>query len=193
MILNEWSAAYKNKKKQSHSDRVPLEISDLLKKISMSLKNIHFLAVSVGPGRFTGVRTAVNVIKSLSFSLNIPCYPLDTLRVTAEPFLDKNPVVAFNAFKESVYCSFFSEKGKNQKGPCVLSFSRYLEMIKDETLCIGDVPFFYSIPFQLKERCSFQQAYPQAHHLASVVCSEFDSRNLIPWSQLKPLYLRSQI
>ena len=195
LALREWMIQQKTGKSPliSHSERLIPEIFSILNETGKSLSQLDFLAVSVGPGRFTGVRTAVNAARALAFSLNIPCYPFNSLRITAESFLQDGPsvTVAFNAFKNSVYFAEFSSTGKELSSPCVLSFPHYLEKIKHKTQCFGDVPRFYDLPAILKKSCEFKEIYPSAKILAQVTGRELSPQNPIPWFQLQPLYLRT--
>ena len=234
LVFREWSVRQKTEPSPSfsHSERLIPEILSVLEEGGKSLSHLKFLAVSTGPGRFTGVRTAVNVARALAFSLKIPCYPLNSLRLTAENFLkkpliyqsglkievglfclppeDKTPAkagiqkkpqnpnrigvtVAFNGFKNSVYFAEFSSSGKELTPPCVLSFTQYLEQIKDKPFCIGDIPHFYNVPPSLKKSCEFKEAEPSVKNLAPILTREFHPQNLIPWSKLQPLYLREDV
>ena len=70
-----------------HSSQLLIEITKALKKLNLSLKDFSALAVGIGPGRFTGVRTALCVAKAFSYSLKIPIYPVNSLKALAESFL----------------------------------------------------------------------------------------------------------
>ncbi|MGI9548775.1 MAG: tRNA (adenosine(37)-N6)-threonylcarbamoyltransferase complex dimerization subunit type 1 TsaB [Bdellovibrionales bacterium] len=192
LIEKEWSLEIKNNKKIHHSEKLPLEIQTSLEEINLKFKDLNFLAVGIGPGRFTGVRTAVGVIKSLAFTLKIPIYPVNSLKIVAEPFLSSEAAfcVSFNAFKNSLYFAEYKE-GKLYQEPCVMKFSDWADyMIKNKIkLCLGDVPDFYTLPTELK--CLFKKARPQARSLAQIVCREFQLEHLKPWFELQPLYLRS--
>ena len=197
LAFRKWSVQKQSDKKNplSHSEKLIPEILSALKEAKKDLSHLKFLAVNAGPGRFTGVRTAVNAARTLSFSLKIPCYPLNSLRIAAEGFLKNSPVitVAFNGFKNSVYFAEFSSAGKELITPCTLSFPKYLEQIKSKSLCVGDAPRFYDIPPSLQKSCKFKEAELSVKNLAQIIIREFHSQNLIPWFQLQPLYLREDI
>ena len=195
--FRQWSVQHTGKKGPfpSHSEKLIPELLSALKEAGGSLSQVNFLAVSVGPGRWTGVRMAVNTARAFSFALKIPCYPLNSLRVTAEDFLNGagSVVTAFNAFKNSVYFAEFSEKGKALSQPSVLPFPRFLERMKNKPLCVGDVPRFYDLPESLKKSCEFKSARPRAKALARITVREFNPKNFISWEELLPLYLREDV
>ena len=197
LAFREWSAQNNTGKPPtpSHSEKLIPEILSTLGKAGKTLSQLNFLAVSTGPGRFTGVRTAVNTARALSFSLKVPCYPFNSLQLTAESFLEESPTVtvAFNSFKNSVYFAEFSSSGKEQTTPCTLFFPRYLEQMTGKTLCVGDVPHFYTVPPFLKKACEFKNAQPSVKNLTPLLTREFNPKDFIPWFKLQPLYLRDNV
>lgn len=56
-------------------------------------KDLDAIAITVGPGSFTGVRIGVATVKGLAFNCNIPCISVSTLEAIAYNFVDKNAVV----------------------------------------------------------------------------------------------------
>ena len=62
--------------------RFPEKISDL-----------DAIAVTAGPGSFTGVRIGVATVKGLAFNDNIPCISVSTLEAIACNFLDEDCIV----------------------------------------------------------------------------------------------------
>lgn len=100
----------------SHSENLHSFIEEALNSASLSFLDLHAVAVSKGPGSYTGLRIGVSAAKGLCFSLNIPLISLSTLEVLAYqatieegfivPMLDarRNEVYAavFNAEKELV-------------------------------------------------------------------------------------------
>jgi tRNA threonylcarbamoyladenosine biosynthesis protein TsaB len=67
------------------------------------------LAVSVGPGSFTGLRVGIATAKGLGFALAIPVSPVPTLDAMAAllPFADAPVAPLLDARKGEVYCSLY--------------------------------------------------------------------------------------
>src|ERR1700677_5354942 len=86
--------SYKNKiiklaswtRKEQASEALTLKIKSGLKKLKLSFKDLSLIAVDKGPGSFTGSRIAVNVAKTLAYSLKIPIAPMTSLDILAFGF-----------------------------------------------------------------------------------------------------------
>ncbi|MCS7017561.1 MAG: tRNA (adenosine(37)-N6)-threonylcarbamoyltransferase complex dimerization subunit type 1 TsaB [Cytophagales bacterium] len=65
---------------KSHSGRLTLLIEELLRHSNLSPQNLTAVAVSAGPGSYTGLRIGVSTAKGLCFALGIPLLAVDTLQ-----------------------------------------------------------------------------------------------------------------
>ncbi len=66
-------------KSQQHAEILPKLYQELQIKTNFSLSNIDALAVSIGPGSFTGLRIGLSFTKGLAFSKNLPIIPISTM------------------------------------------------------------------------------------------------------------------
>ena len=60
--------------KYVHGEKLHLLIKDLFKSLNFSLKKLDAVAISAGPGSFTGLRIGVSTAKGLAFGLNTVSY-----------------------------------------------------------------------------------------------------------------------
>lgn len=68
----------------SHAEKLHLFIKEVLLSEGISLENLNAVAVSKGPGSYTGLRIGVSAAKGLCYALNIPLIAVDTLAILAE-------------------------------------------------------------------------------------------------------------
>ena len=74
----------------SHAENITLFIEDVLKQAEITIKDIHAVSVSSGPGSYTGLRIGVSTAKGLCYPLNIPLIAIDSLTALAEIARDKH-------------------------------------------------------------------------------------------------------
>lgn len=64
---------------RSHASELSVFIQDLLKELSFNIKDIDAIAVSKGPGSYTGLRIGVSLAKGICFALNKPLIAIGSL------------------------------------------------------------------------------------------------------------------
>jgi len=72
-----------NAAEYSHSEQLHVYIKDILEQASISFTDLDAVAVSMGPGSYTGLRIGVSAAKGLCFSLDIPLISVSTLQSMA--------------------------------------------------------------------------------------------------------------
>lgn len=71
--------------KQTHSQTLLPMVENLLKSLGKNCAELDALAVSCGPGSFTGIRIGISCVKGLSMPNNTPCCGVSTLEAIAMP------------------------------------------------------------------------------------------------------------
>ncbi|SHF00366.1 tRNA threonylcarbamoyladenosine biosynthesis protein TsaB [Seinonella peptonophila] len=69
--------------KKNHSVRLMPAVSQLLSELDLSVSNIDQIAVTNGPGSYTGIRIGVTTAKTLSWAARLPLYSASSLTVLA--------------------------------------------------------------------------------------------------------------
>ena len=72
-----------NDPKYSHAEKLHVFIDEVLKEAAIDKSALAAVAVSKGPGSYTGLRIGVSAAKGLCFSLGIPLIAIDTLKALA--------------------------------------------------------------------------------------------------------------
>ena len=67
----------------SHAEKLHVFIEEVLKELNLKFRNLDAIAVSQGPGSYTGLRIGVSAAKGLCFALDIPLISVDTLAILA--------------------------------------------------------------------------------------------------------------
>ena len=67
----------------SHAEKLHVFIDAVLNQLNISFSDLAAVAVSKGPGSYTGLRIGVSAAKGICYALNIPLIAVDTLQVLA--------------------------------------------------------------------------------------------------------------
>jgi len=103
----------------SHAENITLFIEDVLKQAEISIKEIHAVSVSSGPGSYTGLRIGVSTAKGLCYPLNIPLISVDSLLALNEIAILKHPNTnlcpLIDARRMEVFNAIFNQDGEEIK------------------------------------------------------------------------------
>ena len=110
---------------KSHSEIIADQTVELLKKNNLRIEDLDKLATSIGPGSFTGIRVALNFIKSLAYTLDKPVITTNSLLLLAAPALvtEKKVFCFQTAFRNLIYCSGFEAENEKLDSTLVEIFS----------------------------------------------------------------------
>src|SRR6187549_340249 len=74
---------------QSHASKLAILIDEVKKLAGIELNELKAIAISSGPGSYTGLRIGTSTAKGLCYALGIPLIPLSTLKIIANGALEK--------------------------------------------------------------------------------------------------------
>jgi tRNA threonylcarbamoyl adenosine modification protein YeaZ len=78
-------------------------IDDIVRKAHLQMSDIDLIAVTRGPGSFTGVRIGLATARSLGLALNIPVIGISTLDVIARAHGDKSALFLIDTKRGDFY------------------------------------------------------------------------------------------
>ncbi|GGK12609.1 tRNA (adenosine(37)-N6)-threonylcarbamoyltransferase complex dimerization subunit type 1 TsaB [Yeosuana aromativorans] len=102
-------------KNYSHAERLHAYIDAVLKEATVAPTQLDAIAVSKGPGSYTGLRIGVSAAKGLCFALNKPLISIPTLEALAHQVNQNDGVIVamLDARRMEVYSSIFDSKNYN--------------------------------------------------------------------------------
>lgn len=109
---------------RGHAERLMEFVDAALDAAGVELSAIERIAVTIGPGSFTGIRVGVAAARGLSLALGVPAVGVSTLAAIAAEHLSGHPAtplfVAIDAKREEVYCQAFAANGAAVSAPLIL-------------------------------------------------------------------------
>jgi tRNA threonylcarbamoyladenosine biosynthesis protein TsaB len=156
----------------NHAAGITLFIDQVLNMASLTYNDIDAVAVSMGPGSYTGLRVGVSTAKGICFGLGIPLIAVSTLQSLATVFLTQHADIhpqaiilpMLDARRMEVYCA---------------AYDVTLKEIKPVAASIIDAQSFADL-LQLKEvhfignatqKCSTVISHERAFFHHGILCS----------------------
>lgn len=184
-------------RQKSHSEFINVAIEKILNDHNLKISDMDGFALSQGPGSFTGIRVAANVVKTLGYYYHKKLMTTDSLYLLAldVPATEMPILTIINAYKNLVYTSLFKRtNGVLQRviEPRVCTLQDLENLITEPTLVVGDGYKVYELLLSVSlkknlKRDSSLSDYPQA----SVLLKNINLTQTLEWNLWTPLYLRA--
>ncbi len=111
--------------RSQHSGILMPMVDQILKDCELSVRQLDALAVTIGPGSFTGLRIGLAAVKGLSLAANLPVVGLSTLEVIAHNL----------CFTDTLVCPILNARRSEVYGACYLNRGRYPQLLGAEIAC----------------------------------------------------------
>ncbi len=180
----------------SHSEQLHNFIKEALKEASLSFSEIDAIAVSKGPGSYTGLRIGVSAAKGLCFALDLPLISIPTLESMAQQVqLGPNEVAipVLDARRMEVYSAVFDDKGtqiRSTKAEVVdgNSFKEFKDFNKVHVVGSGaekckDILLHNNFQFHTS-------VMPSANEMARLAFAKFQKGEFEDVAYFEPYYLK---
>lgn len=179
--------------KYSHAEQLHVFIKEVLEEAKIDQSHLDAVAVSKGPGSYTGLRIGVSAAKGLCYALDLPLIAVPTLEVLASKIEGATTVVPMlDARRMEVYAAVYAE-GKEIRNTRaeILNETSFVEY-----LSAGKTIFIGSGVEKFKTSCHHTNAefiigeLPSAKQMAVLAEKKYNDKTFEDVAYFEPYYLK---
>lgn len=152
----------------NHASELPLFVEELMNEARVNSWTIDAVALSQGPGSYTGLRIGASLAKGLCYGLNIPLIPVDTLKILCKAALaqqlpqDAVLCPMLDARRMEVYTSMYTRECARMRDieAKIIDEHAFEAELAEQAIC-----FFGNGA----EKCQSVITSPNAHFIADIL------------------------
>lgn len=180
----------------AHAEKLHLFITDALREGGITFNDLNAVAVSMGPGSYTGLRIGVSAAKGLCYALNIPLIAIDTLSLLSRqvsvqngfilPMIDARRMEVYSAIFDMEYAKVRETRAEIISGASFADISGPVHLLGDGAdkcrgLLTGDKFIYHDI------------LYPSAKEMAPLSYDKYKISDTVDVAYFEPFYLKDFI
>lgn len=178
----------------SHAEKLHVFIADVLKEVNLNFKDLNAIAVSQGPGSYTGLRIGVSSVKGLCYALNLPMISIDTLALLANQISIEEGIIVpmIDARRLEVYAAFYDTNGNQIREikAEVIDENTYSE-ISEKMHLVGDGALkLKSILTNDKFIFHDDVVFPSAKEMSKIAFDKYKKSDFVDVAYFEPFYLK---
>jgi tRNA threonylcarbamoyladenosine biosynthesis protein TsaB len=182
----------------SHAASLPGLVDRVLAESGLGVEDVEAVAISIGPGSFTGLRIGLGFAKGLCFAGDLPLVTVPTLEALAhavEAPADATVCAALDARKREVYAALFAAEpagGRRRLGPDeALAPDALAARLPPGCLLVGDAAAAYPAIFVARARVlSFDRHPPRGGVVALLGWRRLVAGERADLGAVEPAYVR---
>lgn len=191
-------ASYEVNMGMTHSEGLVPQIDQMLVRTGVAKKDLDLIAVSKGPGSFTGLRIGLATAEALAFGLQKPLRAVNTLETLAYnlPATGLTLACLIDAQKGNFYYARYSwNKGVllEEKTVSILSLASIMEELRTlakPIVLLGEVQRAEEILPVNVELAPLALRLPRASSVANIAASNYAQSSAEDYFGMEPFYLR---
>jgi tRNA threonylcarbamoyladenosine biosynthesis protein TsaB len=178
----------------SHAERLHVFIEEIIKEAGVNFKDIAAIAVSQGPGSYTGLRIGVSAAKGLCYALGIPLIAVDTLQVLASQAKVSDGLIIpmLDARRMEVYSAVFnSDLERKREVLAEIIAENSFEDVQQTLYFVGDCAEKCK-PVLTKENHVFLEEikFPSANEMSFLSFEKYKKNDTVDVAYFEPYYLK---
>ena len=194
-----------NNAQKDHAGWIQMAINTLLQKHGYTMQQLQAIAVTAGPGSYTGLRVGMATAKGLCFALQIPLITINTLQVMANAAINQwqlkaaemQPPLCFcpmiDARRMEVFTAVYDEALQEIVAPkaMILEELSFKEELNDRSLiCFGNGSFKWKTVSRYPNVLFIDEKLDIAKSLAKLASHLYLSQNFANLAYAEPVYLK---
>jgi len=187
--------ALNNGDQKDHAAWLHPAIEELMQHIGKPLPELEAIAVSIGPGSYTGLRVGLSAAKGICYALDLPLITVGTLEIIAVSALDEAeeficPLI--NARRDEVFTALYDKNLAQRMQPLAMilhikSFETVLDSQK-VLFCGNAVKKTEQIVKHRNAKFSYQPVTPSS--LAQLSANLLKNKRFTDIAYSEPLYIK---
>jgi len=178
----------------SHAEKLHVFIEELLLELQLNYKDLNAIAVSQGPGSYTGLRIGISAAKGLCYALDIPLIAVDTLEILARQLQVSEGYIVpmIDARRMEVYSAIFDAKyQKVRETQAEIITEDSFTTLEGTVYFIGDstekcVTTLTQSNFIFKDDI----VYPSANEMSRLSDEKYKKNDTVDVAYFEPYYLK---
>ena len=198
-------ACEEDPKGQNHSEKITLFIDSVMKKAGISYDQLDAVAVSMGPGSYTGLRIGVSTAKGICYAVSKPLIAVETLEamayggkvvISSERSERRNLLLipAIDARRMEVYAAIFDENVNKIKDTeaVIIDGNSFADLKKDHHIYLfGDGADKCAEIFANDDKITvIKDFYCSAKYMNTIAQQKFNNSEFVDVAYFEPFYLK---
>lgn len=184
-----------------HAERLAPFVDKCMEELTRREMKLDAVAVSIGPGSYTGLRIGLSMAKGLCFGLDVPLIGVETLKLLAVKAMfmsmdwqgDELLVPMIDARRMEVYTAVygFDLKAVMEPQPLILDGDSYRETVGGrKTIFIGDGAEKAQKVVSVENTVWYPGRFPHARDMVALSEKAFREKDFLDVAYSVPLYLK---
>lgn len=186
-----------NSDQKDHAGWLHTAIDKLLQKNNYTVADLNAVAVSIGPGSYTGLRVGLASAKGFCYALNIPLIAISTLKMMAFAVKDEAPEEGLicpmiDARRMEVFTAVYSKSLIEKIAPQSIivdgAFERFLDSDKKIIFCGNGSKKLQ--PYYTAPNIIYADTEANALHLGRLAAISFEINDFADLAYTEPVYIK---
>jgi tRNA threonylcarbamoyladenosine biosynthesis protein TsaB len=181
-----------------HSEKLLTLVQEVCDEQQIKLSQLDGIAVSIGPGSFTGLRIGLSAAKGLCFSLEKPLLAVPTFQSMATSVLMTHPdcervLVCIDAKQREYYIGAYEQINGTVREVLEIhigSIASALPLVRQKTIIVTDA--VSEVKKESRDSIWVEEVFSHCHGdiIARVGLENWSPQSSMDWKQLEPRYLK---